>query len=150
VGHPLTRGALLLSALTFRRPGNLRAMEWAEIDADAALWTIPAAKMKRTIHGKNNGRPHLVPLARQALVILEELRRHSGSGKYVFPSLLSAQRCMSENTIRAALRRMGYGNEDMTYDRAEFIDQRRQMMQTWADYLDKLRHGAQVIPFKAA
>ena len=171
VGHPLTRGALLLSALTFQRPGNLRAMEWTEIDidADAALWTIPAAKMKRTIHGKNNGRPHLVPLARQALVILEELRLHSGSGRYVFPSLLSSRSCMSENTIRAALRRMDYTNDEMTahgframartliverlpgispdvieaqlahgksgplgmaYDRAEFMDQRRQMMQT--------------------
>ena len=189
VGQPLTRGALLLSALTFQRPGNVRAMEWAEIDTAAALWTIPAAKMKRTIHGKNNGRPHMVPLAAQALQVLEELRPHSGSGQYVFPSLLSGQRCMSENTIRAALRRMGYGNEDMTahgframartliierlpgispdvieaqlahgksgplgmaYDRAEFMDQRRKMMQTWADYLDRLRDGAQVIPFKAA
>ena len=189
VGQPLTRGALLLSALTFQRPGNVRAMEWAEIDAGAALWTIPAAKMKRTIHGKNNGRPHMVPLAAQALQVLEELRPHSGSGRYVFPSLLSGQRCMSENTIRAALRRMGYGNEDMTahgframartliaerlpgispdvieaqlahgksgplgmaYDRAEFMDQRRQMMQAWADYLDRLRDGAQVIPIRAA
>jgi hypothetical protein len=84
VGQPLTRGALLLSALTFQRPGNVRAMEWAEIDTAAALWTIPAAKMKRTIHGKNNGRPHMVPLAAQALQVLEELRPHSGSGQYVF------------------------------------------------------------------
>ena len=66
-GQPVTRAALLLSALTFQRPGNIRAMEWAEIDADKALWTIPAAKMKRTVHGKVNGRPHLVPLAPQAL-----------------------------------------------------------------------------------
>ena len=60
-GQPVTRTALLLSALLFQRPGNIRHMEWAEIDLDAATWTIPAAKMKRTLHGKTNGRPHLVP-----------------------------------------------------------------------------------------
>ncbi len=113
-GQPVTRAALLLSALTFQRPGNIRAMEWAEIDAEKALWTIPAAKMKRTVHGKVNGRPHLVPLAPQALAILAELRPLTGHGRYVFPSLLSGEECMSENTIRAALRRMGYGNDDMT------------------------------------
>ena len=72
-GQPSTRAALLLSALLFQRPGNIRAMEWAEVDADAALWTIPAAKMKRTLHGKTNGRPHLVPLPVQAFAILKEL-----------------------------------------------------------------------------
>ena len=188
-GQPATRGALLLSALLFQRPGNIRAMEWAELDTDAALWTIPAAKMKRTLHGKMNGRPHLVPLAPQALAVLKELRPLTGHGRYVFPSLLTGERCMSENTIRAALRRMGYGNEDMTahgframartliaerlpgispdvieaqlahgksgplgsaYDRAEFMEQRRNMMKTWAEYLDRLRDGAQVLPFKAA
>lgn len=188
-GQPLTRGALALSALLFQRPGNIRAMEWAEVDTEAALWTIPAAKMKRTVHGKTNGRPHLVPLARQALAILEELRPLSRRGRFVFPSLLTGERCMSENTIRAALRRMGYSNDEMTahgframartligerlpgihqdvieaqlahgkagplgmaYDRAEYMEQRRQMMQAWADYLDRLREGAQVLPFKAA
>jgi integrase len=188
-GQPLTRGALLLSALLFQRPGNIRAMEWAEVDTEAALWTIPAAKMKRTVHGKTNGRPHLVPLAPQALAALEELRPLSGHVQFVFPSLLTGERCMSENTIRAALRRMGYSNDEMTahgframartliaerlpgipqdvieaqlahgkngplgmaYDRAEYLEQRRQMMQAWADYLDRLREGAQVLPFKAA
>ncbi|BDI07127.1 tyrosine-type recombinase/integrase [Sphaerotilus microaerophilus] len=188
-GHPLTRAALALSALLFQRPGNIRAMEWGELDTDAALWTIPAAKMKRTVHGKVNGRPHLVPLAPQALAILEELRPLSGRGRFVFPSLLGDGECMSENTIRAALRRMGYTNDEMTahgframartligerlpgihqdvieaqlahgkagplgmaYDRAEYMEQRRQMMQAWADYLDRLRAGAQVLPFKAA
>lgn len=188
-GHPLTRAALALSPLLFQRPGNVRAMEWAEIDATAALWTIPSAKMKRGLYGKANGRPHLVPLCRQALAILEDLRRLSGHRAYVFPSLLSGDRCMSENTIRAALRRMGYTNDEMTahgframartliaerlpgispdvieaqlahgksgplgmaYDRAEFLEQRRQMMQAWADYLDRLRDGAQVIPIRAA
>lgn len=187
-GQPATRGALLLSALTFQRPGNIRAMEWAEIDADAALWTIPAAKMKRTVHGKVNGRPHLVPLAPQALAVLAELRPLTGHGRYVFPSLLTGEACMSENTIRAALRRMGYGNDEMTahgframartliaenlpgihadvveaqlahgkagplgmaYDRAEYMTQRRELMAKWADYLDRLRDGARVIPLGA-
>jgi integrase len=182
-GQPVTRAAMLLSAYTFQRPGNLRAMEWTEIDADKALWTIPAAKMKRSVHGKVNGRPHLVPLAAQTLAILADLRPLTGHGRYVFPSLLSGEECMSENTIRAALRRMGYRNEDMTphgframartllveqlgtpadiveaqlahgksgplgmaYDRAEYMAQRRATMQTWADYLDRLRDGAHVI-----
>jgi integrase len=185
-GQPVTRAALVLSALTFQRPGNLRAMTWDEVDADAAMWTIPADKMKRTAHGKTNGRPHLVPLAPQALAILADLRPLTGHGKFVFPSLLSGNRCMSENTVRAALRRMGYSNDQMTahgframartliierlpgipegviegqlahgksgplgaaYDRAEFMDQRRAMMVTWADYLDRLRAGALVLPF---
>jgi integrase len=188
-GHPVTRAALALSALLFQRPGNIRAMEWAEVDKDAALWTIPAAKMKRGLYGKTNGRPHLVPLATQALAALDDLRPLTGHGRYVFPSLLTGERCMSENTVRGALRRMGYGNDEMTahgframartliverlpgispdvieaqlahgksgplgmaYDRAEFMEQRRNMMQTWADYLDQLRMGAKVIPFKAA
>ena len=113
-GHPVTRAALALSALLFQRPGNIRAMEWAEVDTDAALWTIPAAKMKRTVHGKTNGRPHVVPLAPQALKILADLRPLTGHGRYVFPSLLTGERCMSENTIRSALRRMGYTNDEMT------------------------------------
>jgi integrase len=187
-GQPSTRAALTLAALLFQRPGNIRAMEWAEIDMNTALWTIPAAKMKRTVHGKTNGRPHLVPLARQALDILAEIQPLSGRGCYVFPSLLSGERPMSENTLRTALRRMGYTNDDMTphgframartimveklnvspdvieaqlahgksgplgsaYDRAEFMDQRRAMMTKWADFLDELRAGAKVLPFRAA
>lgn len=113
-GHAATRAALSLSALLFQRPGNLRAMEWAEVDTTAALWTIPASKMKRSIHGKTNGRPHLVPLAPQAIMFLEEMRPLTGHGRFVFPSLLSGERCMSENTIRSALRRMGYTNDEMT------------------------------------
>ncbi len=113
-GRPATRAALLLSALLFQRPGNIRAMEWAELDLDAALWTIPAAKMKRTQHGKQNGRPHLMPLAAQAVAILKDLQLLTGHGRYVFPSLLTGEKCMSENTVRAALRRMGYANGEMT------------------------------------
>lgn len=111
-GHPTTRAALRLAALLFQRPGNIRQMEWAEIDG--ALWTIPAAKMKRTVHGKLNGRPHLVPLPAQAVAILEDLRPLTGHGRYVFPSLLTGERPMSENTLRTALRRMGYTNDEMT------------------------------------
>jgi integrase len=163
-------------------------MEWVEINLQAGLWTIPAAKMKRSAHGKANGRPHLVPLAQQAVEVLTDLKPLTGHGKYVFPSLLTGERCMSENTIRSALRRMGYTNDEMTahgframartimveklgvpadvieaqlahgksgplgaaYDRAEFIEQRRHMMGIWADYLDKLRVGAEVVPIKAA
>lgn len=187
-GHPVTRAALLLSALLFQRPGNVRAMEWSEIDADKALWSIPAVKMKRTLHGKVNGRPHLVPLAPQAVAILRDLKPLTGHGKYVFPSLLTGERCMSENTVRSALRRLGYDNASMTahgframartliaeglpgvhadvveaqlahgktgplgmaYDRAEYMLQRRELMTKWADYLDKLRKGADVIALRA-
>jgi integrase len=113
-GQPLTRAALELSALLFQRPGNIRQMEWSEVDFDRALWIILAAKMKRTVHGKVNGRPHLVPLAKRAVAILRELHPLSGHGRYVFPSLLTGERCMSENTLRTALRRMGYTNDEMT------------------------------------
>lgn len=188
-GHPLTRGALLLSALTFQRPGNIRQAEWAEIDFDKALWTIPAAKMKRTMHGKLNGRPHFVPLAPQAIEVLREMQALSGAGRYVFPSLLTGERPMSDNTVNTALRRMGYTKEMMTahgframartllvehvhgvqaevieaqlahgkngplgeaYDRAAFMQQRRVLMTQWADYLDKLRVGADVVPISKA
>jgi len=113
-GQPVTRTALMLSALLFQRPGNIRHMEWAELDLAAALWTIPASKMKRTVRGKVNGRPHLVPLAPQAVALLRDLRPLTGHGRYVFPSLLTGERPMSENTLRTALRRMGYSNDDMT------------------------------------
>lgn len=113
-GQPVTRAALLLSALTFQRPGNIRAMRWADVDLEQATWTIPAAQMKRRKADKINGRPHIVPLAPQAIAALAELRPLTQHAIYVFPSMLSAQRCMSENTIRAALRRLGYGNAEMS------------------------------------
>lgn len=113
-GHPVTRAALGLSALLLLRPGELRAMEWAWVDVGAAMLTIPAERMKRRKVDKANGIPHLVPLAPKALAILEELRPLTGHGRYVFPSLLTGERCMSENTVRAALRRLGYTNDDMT------------------------------------
>jgi integrase len=113
-GSPLTRGALRLSALLFQRPGNIRAMKWAAVDLEAAMWTIPSAEMKRRVSEKLNGRPHLVPLSRQALEILAELQPLSGRGVFVFPSLHTGERCMSENTVNVALRRMGLGRDEAT------------------------------------
>lgn len=187
-GQPVTRAALQLAALLFQRPGNIRQMRWADVDLVGKVWTIPAADMKRTKAAKINGRPHLVPLAPQAVALLEDLKPLTGHGAYVFPSLLTGERPMSDNTMRTALRRMGYSNDEMTphgframartimveklnmspdvieaqlahgksgplgaaYDRAEFMEQRRAMMDTWADYLDALRTGGKVLAFKAA
>jgi integrase len=183
-GQPTTRTALVLSALLFQRPGNIRQMEWTWIDFDNAMLTIPSQDMKRRMHQKINGRPYLVPLAPQALAALAELRPLTGHGRYVFPSLLTGERPMSDNTVNLALRRMDISKEEMTahgfratartllierlpgitddvieaqlahgksgplgsaYDRAELMEQRRKMMTVWADYLDKLRIGADVI-----
>lgn len=188
-GQPATRAALQLSALLFQRPANIRMMEWAELDLQAGMWTIPAAKMKRKVAGKINGRPHFVPLAPQAVEVLEGLKPLTGHGTYVFPSLITGERPMSENTVNTALRRMGFGQSEMTahgfrsmartiiaerlpgvavdvieaqlahgksgplgmaYDRAEYMDQRRTLMQTWADYLDRLRVGAEVVQLRSA
>lgn len=113
-GQPMTRVALVLSALLFQRPGNIRQMEWAWVNFDNAMLTIPSQDMKRRKHQKVNGRPHFVPLAPQALTALKEMRPLSGHGRYVFPSLLTGERPMSDNTINSALRRMGYTNSEMT------------------------------------
>lgn len=94
--------ALRLAPLLFVRPGELRKMEWAEIDLDAALWAIPGAKMKMGI-------PHIVPLARQAVTVLRELHNQTGHGVHVFPSNRGQGRPMSENTINGALRTLGFG-----------------------------------------
>jgi integrase len=106
-GAPETRVALELLALTFVRPGELRSATWEDFDLDASVWSIPAEKMKMK-------RPHRVPLAPCAVTILRELRTITGHGKYLFPSVRSARRCMSENTINAALRRLGFDKDEMT------------------------------------
>jgi len=179
-GSFVTRCALRLAPLLFVRPGELRQAEWSEIDLDAAEWKIPPDKMKMK-------RLHVVPLSAQALAILEDLRNVTGCGRYVFPSERSDARPMSENTLLACLRRMGYGKDEMTphgfrhmastllneqgwnrdaierqlahdeknavrraYNHAEHLPERRRMMQAWADYLDGLRHGAAVLPFRQA
>lgn len=106
-GQRTTRLALQLLTLTALRPGELRMAEWEEIDEAKAVWTVPAhrAKMRR---------PHAVPLSRQSLGYLKELRELTGWGKLLFPSVRSSKRCMSDNTLNAALRRMGYGKDEMT------------------------------------
>jgi integrase len=184
-GMPTTRAALKLAPLVFLRPGELRQAEWAEFDLDAAMWTIPAPKMKRSKQQKLSGAPHVVPLSTQAVAVLRDLAPLTGHGRYVFPSPRGGDRPMSENGVLSALRRMGFAKDEMTghgframartlmverldvpeavveaqlahsvkdslgraYNRTEFMAQRRAMMQTWADYLDTLRRGAEVIPF---
>jgi integrase len=180
-GHFVVVAALKLTPMLFVRPGELRAAEWREFDLDAAEWRIPAAKMKMKME-------HMVPLPTQAVEILRELYRVTGHGKYVFPSLRTEDACMSENTINAALRGMGYAKDVMTahgfratartildevlnervdliehqlahrvidpngraYNRTAHLPARAAMMQRWADYLDKLRLGADVIPIHPA
>jgi integrase len=106
-GHPVTMYALQLAALTFVRPGELRNAEWSEINLEAAEWSIPQSRMKEK-------QPHLVPLSKQAVAILKDLQRHTGTSDYLFPSLRSVKRPMSDNTMNAALRRMGYTKSEMT------------------------------------
>jgi integrase len=106
-GQFVTLAALKLAPLVFVRPGELRQAEWREIDLDGAIWRIPAERMKMKA-------AHLVPLAPQAVAILRELHPLTGEGRYVFPGLRTGSRPMSENTVNAALRRLGYSGEEMT------------------------------------
>jgi integrase len=172
--------ALKLAPMLFVRPGELRQMEWAELDLEAAQWNIPAEKMKMK-------QAHIVPLCKQAVTILKELHPLTGFGRYVFPCHRSPLRPMTNNAINAALRRMGYTSDDQTghgframartildevlqvrpdfiehqlahavrdpngraYNRTAHLAERRKMMQLWADYLDGLKQGAKVLPFKS-
>ena len=169
-GSPITRAALRIAPLVFVRPGELRHAEWPDINLKSAEWRIPPEKMKHR-------RIHLVPLSRQAITILKELQLLTGHGQYLFPGRRSPRRPMSENTINAALRNLGYDKNQMTghgfrsmastllneqgcwhpdaierqlahvegnsvraaYNYAEHLEERRRMMQWWADYLDGLR-----------
>jgi integrase len=187
-GGPVVRAALQLAPMLFQRPGELRAAAWAEIDLDAALWTIPATRMKRKKEGKENGIPHLVPLPLQAVEILRKLQPLTGAGTLLFPGERSHDRPISDNTLRAALLTLGYGPtvqsvhgfratartilaevldvdplvieaqlahavkdaNGTSYNRTQYLKHRATMMQQWADYLDKLAAGADVIQFKAA
>ncbi len=173
--------ALKLASLVFVRPGELRAAEWQHIDLEAKEW--------RYLVSKTDVR-HIVPLSDQAVAILQELHPLTGHGRYIFPSERTPRgdRCMSENTLNAALKRLGYGKDVMTahgframartildevlgfrpdfiehqlahavkdpngraYNRTAHLPERHKMMQSWADYLDGLKNGAQVIPFKKA
>lgn len=171
-GYVLTRGALQLAPLLFVRPGELRKAMWKEFDLERAEWNYTPSK---------NGEPVLIPLSKQAVAVLEEMNAISGhDSKYVFPSVRSKKRPMSDNTLNAALHRMGYKGEmtahgfravartflaeklgypdhyieqqlahkvkdplGRAYNRTKFIEQRRVMMQAWADYLDVLRNETQ-------
>lgn len=106
-GSFITKCALRLAPLLFVRPGELRQAEWSEINLDVAEWNIPAQKMKMR-------QPHLVPLAKQAVLILQELRPLTGGGQYVFPCVRTQHRPMSDNTVNAALKRLGYDSTEVT------------------------------------
>jgi integrase len=177
-GQPSTVAALKLMPLVFTRPGELRQACWEEFDLEAALWVIPATRMKMRAE-------HSVPLSKQAVAILRELHRITGTGRLVFPGIGNRERPISENTINSALRRLGYGQDEMCshgfrtlasttlnslgwnadiieaqlahqdknsirriYNRADHLAERKKLMQSWADHLDALRTGAKVIPIK--
>lgn len=106
-GDPVVRLATEFSAHVFQRPGEVRQAQWSEIDFDNAIWTIPAAKMKMR-------QAHRVPLSSRAVEILRQVHAMTGTSEFVFPSLRTQSRPMSENTVNAALRRMGYTSEEMT------------------------------------
>jgi integrase len=106
-GQPTVRCALRLAPHLFARPGELRAAEWAEFDLTAKLWRIPASRTKMRAE-------HLVPLSKQALAIVEELREHTGGRRFLFPAVGNSDRYMSENTLGSALRRLGYTGDEMT------------------------------------
>ena len=178
-GGLVTKTALRLSAHLFQRPGEIRQMEWAEVDLTRELWTVPSERMKRTKDGKANGPPHLVPLSKQSVALLRELHPVNGGGRFVFPSVRTAARPMSDGTVISALKTMGYSADVMTahgfratartilaevldieaqvieaqlahlvtdpngdsYNRASWVARRREMMQTWSDFLDEVRKG---------
>ncbi len=186
-GQFTTACALRLAPLLFVRPGELRGAEWTEIDLEGAEWRIPAIrrKLRKRFKEDPNVPPHVVPLPKQAIHTLRELHALTGHGKYLFPGARDAKRAMSNVTINAALRRLGYDGETMTghgfrhmastllnelgwnpdaierqlshkgrgiravYNKAEYLAERKKMMQAWADYLDGLRSGASVTPIRA-
>lgn len=106
-GSPITKFAMMIAPHVFVRPGELRHAEWAEFDLEAAIWEIPAGKMKAR-------RAHCVPLSPQVLALLKQLRKLTGDRRYVFPSLYTPTRPMSENTLNVAFRRMGFGKDEVT------------------------------------
>ncbi len=183
-GTYVVRAALQLSPILMLRPGELRFARWEEFDLSSALWEIPPQRMKRRVAEKQNGSSHTVPLPRQAVEVLQNLYQLTGPSGLVFRGVRDHERAMSENTVNAALRRMGYDtstemtghgfratartildevlgwNKDVieaqlahsvsdnlgrAYNRTEFKEQRRKMLQAWADYLDELRGGDNVV-----
>jgi integrase len=175
-GSIITRCGLLLMAYTFTRTIELRAAKWSEFDLDKSTWKIPAERMKM-------GEEHIVPLSRQALAIIEELKSLTSTSEFLFPNEKNSRKPMSENTLLYALYRLGYHkrstvhgfrssastllNEELdfeadvierqlahqernkvrgAYHRAQYLPKRREMMQAWADFIDKLaaKHAATV------
>ena len=106
-GQPTTKAALLLCAMLAPRPGEIRQAEWSEFDLEAKVWVVPAGRMKMR-------RPHASPLSVQAVAILADLRKMSGTGKLLFPSIRSKDRPISDGTLNAALRRLGFTKDDAT------------------------------------
>lgn len=177
-GSPVTRCALQFAARVFLRSKEIRFAEWSEIDFERREWRIPLAKMKGRKRDKEASPAafHLVPLAAQVTAILSELHALTGGGKYLFPGLRGSKP-ISDATMTNALRRMGYGKDELhvhgframartlirqelgfaeepierqlghavkgslgaAYNRADFIQERKKMMQAWADYLDELK-----------
>jgi integrase len=160
-------------------------MEWAELDLETALWTIPSMKMKRTKKEKENGEAHAVPLPVQAVKLLLNIQPLTGHGVYVFPSERSHERPISDNSVRSALYALGFGKEQTwhgfrasartmlvdelnldplaieanlahsvkdsngrSYNRTQYLKQRFEMVQQWADYLDKLAMDGVLIPIQ--
>lgn len=178
-GQPTTVAALRLLPMVFTRPGELRMAEWREFDLANARWVIPAKRTKMR-------REHEVPLATQAVAILKDLHTLTGKGRLVFPGLRTVERPISENTLNASLRRMGYSNDTVTahgfratastllnqsgkfspdaieralahqdpdavrraYNRGAYWKERVDMAQWWADYLDQLRKGGDVVELR--
>jgi len=177
-GHPTTIWALQIAPHVFVRPGELRKAEWSEIDLEAAVWRIPAARTKMK-------KEHVVPLSEQVIAILRDVKSLTGAGRFVFPSIRTTKRPMSGNTLNAALRRMGYTTDEMTshgfrttastllnesgkwnsdaieralahgsanvrgiYNRGPYWPERVQMAKWWSNYLDILRQPASAIPFR--
>ena len=176
-GTFVVKCAIKLSLLVMLRPGELRHGQWSEIDFKEATWTIPASRMKaRKATKEENLTTHVVPLSDQALKILEELHPLTSRFPYIFTGARNRNRPMSENAVNAALRSLGFSNEQMTahgfratastflnemgfnpdaieaqlahkdkneiraaYNRAQYLDERREMLQTWANYIDEMR-----------
>ena len=175
-GNIIVCAALRMAPYVFVRPGELRRAEWEEfnLDAQEPEWRIPASRMKMR-------KLHIVPLSRQVVAILQDLHRYTGNERYLFPSMRAKSAPISDVTLLAALRRMGYDKESMTvhgfrsmasillnergynrdwverqlahgerntvraaYNYAEYLPERRRMMQEWADYLDELRADSSV------
>ena len=175
-GTFVVQSAFRISPLLFQRPGEIRQLLWSDIDLQAKEWRPYISKTD--FH-------HIVPLSTQAIEILQAIKPLTGGGQYVFPSSRGDGRPMSDNTIRTALKSLGYDSDTMTahgfrttastllneqgwspdaierqlahsprdqvraaYNRAQYLDERRRMMQSWSDYLDSLKNGAQVLPFQ--